>query len=78
MSQAGRYYRKTTVKILAIMCHLYQSVNGKRVTKVMNTGTMMITGIRYAALGQKQTEPFVDCLCIAVIAVAFDKEETTR
>ena len=78
MSQTGRYYRKTAVKVLAVMCHLYQSMDGKRVTKVMNTGTMMITGIRYAALGQKQTEPFVDSLCIAVIAVAFDKEKTTR
>lgn len=44
----------------------------------MNTGAMMITGIRYAAFGQKQREPFVDGLCIAIIAVAFDKEKTTR
>jgi hypothetical protein len=53
-------------------------MNGKRVTKVMNTGAMMITGIRYATFGQKQTEPFVDSLCIAVITVAFDKEKNAR
>lgn len=78
MSQTGRYYRKAAVKVLAVMCHLYHGMNGKRVAKVMNARTMVITGIRYAALGQKQTEPFVDSLCIAVISVAFDKEKPTR
>ena len=78
MPQTGRYYRKAAVKIHPIMCHLYQGMNGKRVTKIVNTRTMMITDIRDVAFSKKQTEPFIDRLCITVLAIAFDKEKAVR
>jgi hypothetical protein len=76
--QAGRYYRKTAVKIHAIMCHLYKGMNGKSVPKVVNTRAMMIPDIRYAAFSKKTTEPCIEGLRIAVTAIAFDKEKTVR
>ena len=78
MPQTGRYHRKTAVEILVVMRHLYHGMYCKGVTKVMNPGSVMIANIRNAAFGQKFTKTTIDRLCIAISAVAFNKEKTVR
>jgi hypothetical protein len=63
---------------MAVMRHFNHGMYSKRVTKVMNPGTVMIPDIRNATLGQKLTEPFINSLCIAIGTVTFNKEKTVR